>query len=281
MKSNFKTTIVVTLIVWSVAYSQELSTLMEFIQPALELEVDSSGLQGIDQIYVLNLDIRYQRWLNTQKALEAFRIFPKRVVGINGWKLNRKILKKLYKNCVDGGVYSSLTPGQLGCFLSHISILNDANLRGYRCIWVLEDDVLIVHNIRELPEVIARLDLFDPKWDILFTDINARGEWFEDIITFERIMGGGFDYSLVNDPLFIPQENEDFRRIQYRLCTHSMIISDRGIKKLLDYFQSIKIVFPIDIQMHCCPNKRFYVSKKEYVTNGVRETSDTSDRPHL
>lgn len=268
------------LCVCCLSYSAQ-STLLDFIHPPLNIAEDDSGIQGIDQVYVINLDIRYSRWLRTKEQLEAYGAHPQRVEGINGWKLGRKTLKKFYKNCLVQGTYSTLTPGQVGCLLSHLSILYDAAAHNYQYIWVLEDDILICHDIRELTEVIHRLNAWDSEWEVMFTDMHPRGMWFGDLITFERILGGGFDYSLVQDPHFIPHENEDFVRIQYRLCTHSMIISRQGIKKLLDYFQSIKITFPIDIQMHCCPDKRFYVSKKEYVTNGPRETSDTTYKPHL
>lgn len=266
---------------WFTYGKERLSALCDFINPALETTSTDSGLAGINQVYVINLDMRYERWLSTKKQLEGFGVIPQRVSAINGWKLNRGKLKQLYKSCVENGCFSYLTPGQLGCFLSHTSILHDALKKNYSCIWVLEDDILVINNVQELPNIVANLDEFDPEWDLLFTDINARGNHFEEIITFEEMLDKGFDYSLVYDSLFIPRENEEVKRIQCRLCTHSMIISARGIKKLLDYFQSIKIAFPIDVQMHCCPNKRFYVSKKEYVTNDIRQASDTNCRPRL
>ena len=52
----------------------------------------------------------------------------------------------LGKNCLVQGTYSTLTPGQVGCLLSHLSILYDAAAHNYQYIWVLEDDILICHT---------------------------------------------------------------------------------------------------------------------------------------
>lgn len=262
-------------------FSAESSRIIDYIQENLNYPMNYSGLNAIDQIYVVNLDIRYERWLNIKRQLEVFAIYPKRVAGINGWLLDRKYIKNIYRNCIQKPYDKYLTPGQVGCFLSHVSVLNDAFKKKYKCIWVLEDDVLVLGNLKELDSLLISLEELDSKWDVLFTDVNPRGGTFDEIWTFEMFLGNNFDYSLVKDPEFIPLEDEKFKKIEYRLTTHSMIISDRGIKKLLDYFQSTKISFPIDIQMHCCPDKHFYVSKKEYVTNGTREISDTSCKPNL
>lgn len=256
---------------------KEKLTILDYINTRLDNCIVTPNLNNIDKIYVINLDIRYEKWINTRKQLERFDVIPERVAGINGWGLDRKYLKNLYRNCIG---CCDLTPGQIGCLLSHLSILQDALIRRYHCIWVLEDDIFVMDDIRQLPLLIDKMNVFDSEWDVLFTDVNARGRTFHEVWTFEMFLNSQFDYSLVKDPCFIPRENEDFKRIEYRLGTHSMIISSRGIKKLLEYFQRIKIMFPLDVQMQGCPTKRFYVSKKEYVTNAEREVSDTSCKPH-
>lgn len=265
----------------SLDFSAENLKILDHINRDLTCLENTSGFKAIDQIYVLNLDVRYERWVNTQKQFEVLGIYPQRVSGINGWVMDRKKMKAIYRNFIQKPYDKYLTPGQLGCFLSHLSILNNAFQNQYKCIWVMEDDVLVLENPRELDTIVSSIKKLDPEWDVLFTDENSKGNSIDESWTIETFSGNNFNYSLVRDPKFSPLENEEFKRIEYRLGTHSMIISDRGIKKLLDYFQSIKISFPIDIQMHCCPNKHFYVSKKEYVTNDKRNTSDTSVKPGL
>jgi GR25 family glycosyltransferase involved in LPS biosynthesis len=235
----------------------------------------------INEIYIINLDVRKDKWTNIQQKLTQFGLSPLRFPAINGWRLDRRELKNTYRNHVEKSHIQYISQGQIGCFLSHVAVLKDALTKGYNCIWVLEDDIVILDDLNELGGVIEKLNIFDPQWDLLFTDVNTRGLNLNEIWTFEMFLGDYFDYSLVKDPNFIPQENQDFKRIEYRLGTHSMIISNRGVKKLLEYFENLKISFPIDVQMHCCPNKRFYISKKEFVTHGERHGSDTSFNPNL
>lgn len=258
----------------------QLSHLDQFLTKISSEPIKNCGIRKIDQIYVLNLDVRSYRWLRTKALLEEANVFPQRFFGINGWSMPRQSIKKIYKDYVENGLHSWLTPGQIGCFLSHIAILQDAMDRRYKCIWVLEDDIIILKDPKEIESLLIKLDQIDSEWDLLFTDVQARGNSLNEPLLLEHIFSSFCEAIKLQDHFFIPYEDDDFLRIQYRLCTHSMIISHRGIKKLLDYFQSIKISFPIDVQMHCCPGKRFYVSKKEYVTNGKRETSDTTYRPH-
>jgi GR25 family glycosyltransferase involved in LPS biosynthesis len=258
---------------------QNSSSIFEYINQDLKLQDIPSGLTFIDQIYVINLDIRYERWLNVKKQLDSFALSPQRVRAINGWSMERQELKTLYKTCIEKSYHRYFTQGQIGCFLSHLSILQHAFNKKYRCIWILEDDILVLEDIKELSALVEMLQTFDPDWDVLFTDCNSRGETENNIWTLERFVGEKFDYSVFEDPTFIPQENHRFKRIQYRIGTHSMIISSRGIKKLLEYFKEHKIFYPIDVQMHCYRDRHIYVSKKEYVTNDKRQISDTLIKP--
>ncbi len=223
-----------------------------------------SSLKNIDQIYVINLDARVEKWKRTSAELEKYGLKAIRVPGINGNRMDRELRKQITQEILS---WNCLSDGQLGCFLSHLAVLKDAFNKKHQCIWVLEDDILALKDLRELDGVLDKLTEFDPEWDLLFTNINNRinNRMENPMLTFEMIMGPKFNYSLVTDPSFTAHENEDFRRIQYRLGTYSMIISDRGVRKLVEYFQIAKANFPIDMQIHCLFNRRYYVSKQEYV----------------
>ena len=257
----------------------EALSIQEFFIPISEEKANVSGIEEIHQIYVLNLEVRLARWFRTKAMLNAFGIEAQRFIGINGWMIPRGKMKNFYKELVENGQHGGLTPGQIGCLLSHLSILQHALDKKYQCVWILEDDIVVLRDPKELGDILKKLHQVDPEWDLLFTDLHARGNSLEEILSLETLFGSWCEIIKTQDSFFEPYEDEDFIRVQYRLCTHSMILSHRGIKKLLDYFQSTKIFLPIDVQMHCCPNKRFYVSRKEYVTNGKRETSDTTYRP--
>lgn len=254
-----------------------------FIYVFLVFLKTNSCLDGfeIEHIYVLNLDIRKDRWLKTKQQLESFGLSPVRFSAVNGWIMDRRKLKNLYKQRVENSCSSYLTPGQVGCFLSHTAVLKDAFIKGYNLIWVLEDDIIVLQNLNHINNLLKEMDSFDSNWDLLFTDIDTRGLDINEIWTFDSFLKHSFDYRLVREENFIPQENEFFKRIEYRLGAHSMFISKQGIKKLLEYLENHKISYPIDIQIHCCPAKRFYVSKQEFVTHGERCGSDTSFKPIL
>lgn len=255
------------------AYAEEDTSFLRYLPS--NLGYCPSYLKNVNQIYVINLDVRYEKWKKTRDELERYGLQAVRVSGVNGWAMDRDLMKDIRKDCLK---WNCLSDGQLGCFLSHLTVLKDALRKRYKCIWVLEDDIVVLEDIREIDALIDKLDEFDPEWDLLFTNINNRINARMDgpMLTFEMVMGPKFNYSLMKDPDFVPKENEDFRKIQYRLGTYSMIISHRGIKKLLDYFKKEKINFPVDMQIHCCPKKRFYISKKEYI-GYEKKDSDTGN----
>lgn len=239
----------------------------------------SSSLKNVDQIYVINLDLRYHKWERSRKELEKFGLNALRVSAVNGWLMDRDLMEEIRREALK---WHCLSDGQLGCFLSHLTILKDALKRDYKCIWVLEDDLIGLEDLSEIDSLVDKMHAFDPEWDLLFTNVNNRieGRMDRPMLTFEMVMGPNFDYSLVTDPTFVPKENEYFRRIQRRLGTYSMIFSRKGIKKMLAFIEKEKIFFPLDMQLHCCPERRCYVSKKEYITYSTTE-SDTGKESSL
>lgn len=263
IKFNKKiTTVLLLIVVFGCAQCEEDNSFLQYLPS--DLGSCPSSLNNIDQIYVINLDIRPEKWEKTRRQLENFNLKALRVSAINGWKMDRGLRNEISKRLLS---WEALSDGQLGCFLSHITVLKDAFKKQYKCIWVLEDDIIALEDLRELDGLVEKMNVFDPEWDLLFTNVNNRinNSMNNPMLTFEMVMGPTFNYSLVTDPNFTPNENEEFRRIQYRLGTYSMIISKKGVQKLLESYQTHKANFPVDMQMHCCPNKRYYISKKEYV----------------
>ena len=64
-------------------------------------------------------------------------------------------------------------------------------------------------------------------------------------------------------------------QIRGRFGTYSMLISKRGIKKILDYFTSRPIWTAIDIDMHYIPTIREYAPRRDIVSNLRISLSDT------
>lgn len=254
--------------------------LQPFKTPVLEyiktVEVQEySGLNLVDCIYVINLDERPKKWEKTEKLLCSFGLTPSRVSAINGWNLSKAAKKPLFGNY---GI--TLRGGQIGCLLSHLSVIADAKKRDFSIAWVCEDDIEILEDPAVLEEVILELSSTDPDWDILFTDINSknsRGKLIQNELIFAR----------PDQPLFpeayyrkrIPV-SETLERVHFRVGTYSYLISQRGVNKILNYFSHVYLYLPIDLDMHFIPTIRSYCTRREIVSNDWKiPISDTEGQP--
>jgi GR25 family glycosyltransferase involved in LPS biosynthesis len=144
----------------------------------LESRSGSLAPDNIDQVYMINLDQRPERFEKCMKQLAPYGIFPRRFPGIYGWSLTPAMLDEIglkfehgmwtgYE-CVMhfphekngdpefvylGGSFIGKTcfsgwtvKGTIGCSLSHLSVFKDAYDTGYETIWVLEDDITVQEN---------------------------------------------------------------------------------------------------------------------------------------
>lgn len=236
--------------------------------PSIEITQHNSGLRLIDCIYVINLNERPERWERTQSMCQKYHIYPNRVSAINGWLIPDEEQDELAHPFP-----RRLRGGQLGCLLSHLSILADAKQRNFDFIWVMEDDIEILEDPKVLVKMIAGLLSLDANWDIFYTDVDFRDDQ------------GGYVRSYDTD--FRPGENptnhylerlnitKDIMRIGCRFGTHSMIISKKGIEKIYKYFTTRPLWTAIDIDIHYIPEIREYSSRRDIVSNLLSSPSDT------
>lgn len=98
-----------------------------------------------------------------------------------------------------------LTPGEIGCSLSHVTVWQDALLKGYETIMVLEED-FITGEVGPLKDIKIPLE-----YDLLYLGRNKVDE-------------------------SVPEEEfGDFYMPSYSYNTHAYIVSSSGIAKLLAY----------------------------------------------
>lgn len=105
----------------------------------------------IKDIHVINLDRAIDRWADMKKELDKFGNIPiRRWKAIDGKELNREYVNNISK--------ISTVIGQVGCYLSHKSLLEyllkqdvDPNM-GHL---ILEDDIIVNDKILEKFEKIA------------------------------------------------------------------------------------------------------------------------------
>lgn len=244
-------------------YSQEKPTtpLHKYIRP-IQITENSSGIAGIDCIYVINLDKRVEKWKRVKEIFDQQGLRVNRVSGVNGY-----IISEDEKRELSGPYPTQLRGTQIGCLLSHISILHDAKKRGYRTIWVMEDDIEFVDKIDQLPSLLQTLSEKDPQWNILYTDV----DWRHPNGTYltNSHYNPPPDIAISYEEYTQPRINitKDLMRIRHRWGTHSMIISKEGIDKIVSYYNTYFLWGPIDADLHFIPGIRQYATTRDIVTN--------------
>jgi GR25 family glycosyltransferase involved in LPS biosynthesis len=167
------------------------------------------------------------------------------------------------------------TRGEIGCLLSHLSVIQDAYNRGFKRVWILEDDVRIVEDVQRLPSILRRLTRIDPNWDIYYTDPNSTCFLY-------------YDEAYLRPELRIPRIAQlqprrlidfDIMTTGLRLGAHSYIISRAGMEKVIHYFTHAPWYMPLDVEIHYIEGIREYSCPYYIVTTGMSIDSDTTQRP--
>lgn len=213
---------------------------------------------------MINLDQRPERWVQAKKNFLLHQCIPNRFSAVNGWSLSKWQQQEL------AGPYPlKISGGAIGCLLSHLSIYQDAYDRGFDCVWVCEDDLDFIRSPRELPPLIKELNQIDPNWDLLYTDHITTGagvQWTRP---------GQLPYPVIQNE---ETSSKELFRIHGRFQTHSMVLSRKGLRKILHYFSHVYLWSPIDVDIHYVPGIREYSVKKDIVTFQKNPSySDTTD----
>lgn len=232
----------------------------KYLKP-IEINEAPSGLESVDCIYIVNLDTRPEKWQRMKAIVEEQGLYVNRVSGIKGWEIPKEVQEELAGNYV-----RRLRSGQVGCLLSHLSVMKDAYERGFNRIWLLEDDVEFKEDIRQIPLLLAKLTEIDPEWDVFYTDIDSK------VSSGERAPSLTSDFR--PDRQYHPLDyytnrflvERDIMKIGQRFGTYSMFISGKGLKKILDYFTHIYLWTSIDVDMHYVPDIREYSAVRDIVT---------------
>lgn len=178
---------------------------MEDYYQRIQKSEPSKQLRNIDEIYLINLASRPERWQNCMAQLDLYNIVPQRFEGIYGWNLTAEQLNDIglimepwmwrgtraplvhfppEKNGQPVWLrqdessfgraifYGWLTKGTIGRTLSHLSILKYAMDAGYETIWVMEDEVIFYQDPHKLSSAIDQLNALvgSDGWDVLYTN---------------------------------------------------------------------------------------------------------------
>lgn len=234
------------------------SPIFKFLK-TIEITEAQSGLASIDSIYVINLDERPEKWLRTKQAFNERSFHPNRVSAVNGWKLQNQ--KKIQ---LSGPQTIFLSGGEIGCFLSHVSVYQDAVNRGFNTVWICEDDIVFREGGEDIDALVKELSEIDRDWDVLYTDYTTHGTGDQ------KPRPGQPFYEVLSYPV-----SDTLLRIHGRHCLHSVIFSKSGLMKILKYFQNLYLWSPIDVDIHYVPGLKEYSVCKDVVTS-LNVSSDTA-----
>ena len=267
-----------------------------------------SQIKDVDAIYLINLDQRPIRFQKCLDKLGRFGIKPLRVPAIYGWGLEKEEFQEIgliFKPGMDSGhskkyravlspltfreqpldascygqacFHPRMTPGGIGCALSHLSALKDALDHEYQTIWILEDDIQIKDDPRQVTEY---MDLLDKEtqgdWDILYTDHRAYFEPFTPGTVWRPDLP-----NLQFESLFACEEiGSHFCRIGGRCQAHSMILKRDAIEKIYEFETSRGLFMPYDVEISFAASLKCFNLKNELIW-AERGVSDTDQRHFL
>ena len=164
----------------------------------------------VDNVYLINMDKDKKRLEAVTKECNNVNIKFERFSGVNVNNLSKNILDKY----IPKEIQKYGTNGMIGCGLSHLFIWKDAINKNYKNILVLEDDITFTDDFNEyFINVIKEVPV---NYDILYLG-------YKDKIC-DPPKDCSFNY--VYKPYF-------------PLCTHAMIISNKGLKKLVNIINKI------------------------------------------
>lgn len=228
-----------------------------------EVDECEPGLDSVDCIYVINLDSRPEKWERTKSQLTANGLTAHRFSAVNGWQFSEETIKELlgpYPVRINGR-------GWIGCLLSHLSVLKNAYDNGFDRIWILEDDVEFLKDVKELPLLLKKLSSIDPEWDIFYTDVDFRDNksgYIQSVSSDFRPDGTYFPLSYYVNRV---QVDQDIIRMGQRFGTRSFFVSRAGMNKILQFFTHVYIWTGIDIDLHYIPGIREYCPTKDIISN--------------
>jgi len=153
-------------------------------------------------------NITLKKWNAVDTRNEKYKLYRN--------KINKKSLEKLEKTIKrkKRELHEDLTPGAVGCYLSHLSLYEYALKNNLNQIFILEDDTLFPENF--LKELYKKIKKVPKDWDILLLN------W----IPYR----------------YIPYNNK-WKRIKKFYMMNAYIINKKGMEKIL------KLGIPIEKQI--------------------------------
>lgn len=163
-----------------------LSARMEDHYKKAKNKIEACKIRNIDYIYMINLDQRPEKYQKSCEQLHPYGVYPYRFSAVNGWELPLSTLQDVgvkFSKEMQGGYWGTsylddsfephheligtvgrtyfshcMSRGAIGICLSHLSVIYDAYISGYKTVWILEDDIEVIKNPNIISDLILKLD---------------------------------------------------------------------------------------------------------------------------
>ena len=120
-----------------------------------------------DKIYCLNLERNSEKWQKANVQFKKLKINVDRFLGIDGNDITDEEFKKMSNKKISEIDSSKLglieNKYALACLMSHIEIIKESKLAGYKRILIFEDDVILSNEFNERISEIKKLN-----WSLLY-----------------------------------------------------------------------------------------------------------------
>ena len=201
----------------------------------------------VDNVYLINMDKDTDRLGKVTKECDKVNIKFERFTGIKVLNLSQNLLDKYIP--IETQKYGP--NGMIGCGLSHLFIWQNAVKKNYKNILVLEDDVHFTYDFNKY--ITNIMDEVPEDYDILYLGYGEKNY---------NIPNDSNNYIYIYKPKF-------------QLLTHAMIISNKGLKKLLNLIT--KIDDHIDWKIARNSKKiNIYASKKKIVIQLWKDSNNSN-----
>jgi len=232
----------------------------------------------IDFIYVINLATDSNKIYNNIQNLKfkddiGFYEFP----AVNGWDLVQNKIDSPYqfkqadwwkkdfgsKHPQNDWWSRDLTPGEIGCALSHYQVIEGAYNSGYENVLILEEDFYLNKEFSKFP--VFELNHLDDDWSICYLGRSPLEKDKEESV------------------------NESIVRCKYTFNTHAYMISRKGMKEILDsgYLDNLIPYDEFMSAIHCAHHRedcnkelgndkfRAYAFKVDYINQSSHYDTDS------
>lgn len=225
------------------------------------VNVPPGSKMGLDEVFMINLERRKDRYERMKYNLDLLGIKYKHVAAVDGRTLNQDYIDlhgiKMMPEFSEPYHGRPLTYGEIGCFMSHYNTWKEIVDRNLDTTLVFEDDIRFEAFFKDkLEYLLKELATIRDKWDIVY-------------------IGRKILHNAVED--WLPGSDQ-LVTVDYTYWTLAYIISKKGAEKLIKA-EPLNKMLPVDEYLPIMYNRHHNESWYKYFP--VRDLSALSVHPLL